>query len=342
MRWFNFSILILAACSYQNPVFGVDDSGSAGTAQDAGDPSTEPESGSTALTTPPPTTTAGSLDTTVDPTTAGLDDTGGTSTSGTTIETTMLAAPNTIDPPDSDGTTDATVSDTQMSDTQMSDPGTGTTDMLPDPVCAISAGVLPGTLVKVDGQQPECDGMKYVFKGPVEQNGGFLLTTDYKDCGANQIEMPKVYELGSGWEAMDIDVVCAFTSVYWDKSQPGCHIGAIIVQEAVNNQPGPLVMAASFFPNQSPTPIAPVFKQYKPCECPGDTPDCCGGDPETIAGDYLLEVTPGVLAKPGDTIDFMYNGVAMRFYDLDSYIDPVCLTEPDNVVHHADWIAYRN
>lgn len=337
MRWLVCSSLCLAACSVANPVFGVEESGSAETGASAETvAAADTGSSSDDSTTRPPTTSVGTHDTTLEPTTAGLDDTG-TDTSSTSMMTSMSGT--------------STVSTTTLSDTDPAetgstgemtiDPDTGmVSDTLMMEECVIQVGLLPERVVKKDGLPISCAESQYTFIGPIQMQGDYLLITDVKNC-ADPIPNPVVYELGSGWDiGMATEAECVHAMARWDKDQPDCVIGTIAVREySPMNVPGEFLMLAAFHPSTDPnSPMKPTFKPYMPCMCPADNPGCCNGTPP---GDYKLKL-PDVEVAPGFIGDTMLGATPMKFHNYGSFVESGCADDPNsNPVFHADWVAYK-
>lgn len=332
MRWLVCSSMCFAACSVPNPVFGVEESGSAETTVASAD------TGSSSLddsTTRPPTTSVGTHDTTHEPTTAGLDDTGTsdtgsvTSMSGTsTVSTTTLGTGT--DPGETGSTGEMTI-----------DPDTGmASDTLMEPECVVQVGILPERVVKADGLAISCGESQYTFIGPIQMQGDYLLITDVKNC-ADPVPNPVVYELGSGWDGgMATQAECVHALVRWDKDQPDCTIGTILVREySPMNVPGEYLLLAAFHPSTDPnSPMKPMFKPYMPCMCPADNPGCCNGTPP---GDYKLKL-PDVEVAPGLIGDTMLGATPMKFHNYGSYVETGCADDPNNEPgFHADWVAYK-
>lgn len=324
--------MCFAACSVPNPVFGVEESGSAGT-------STAADTSSTSIddtTTRPPTTSIGTQGTTIEPTTAGLDDTGTSDTSSTsmsgtsTVSTTALSDTGTTDPGETGSTGEMTI-----------DPDSGmVSDTLMEPECVIQTGILPMRVVKEDGLPIACEESPYTFVGPIQMQGDYLLITDIKNC-ADPAPNPPVYELGSGWDiGMATQAECVHATVRWDKDQPDCTIGTILVREySPMNVPGEFLLLAAFHPSTDPnSPMKPTFKPYMPCVCPADNPGCCNGTPP---GDYKLKL-PDVEVAPGAIGDTMLGATPMKFHNYGSYVESGCADDPNiNPVFHADWVAYK-
>lgn len=330
MRWFiHFTILSVAACAQQNPVFGVDDSGTAaGMTEASGDPSTEPGANTTSTTSPPPTTTMGPVDTGVDPTTMGLEETGVAST----IETTMLAAPGTLDPMDTDPADSESMSDTLMSGTD-----TSTTDEPPPMLCMHTVNVLPNRLVSKDGLQIDCEQATTTFIGDMDQQGDIVLFYETKDC-LNPVQDPVVYQFGSGWlPEMGIGADCVHATIRWDKAEDTCKIGSIAARKYVGDAPSDHVMIGVFFPTANDTPLTVGPAPYINCECPQDMPQCCNGK---TPGDYKLKYN-GVGAVPGGTADVVLENTPMKLHNYQAFVDDLCLIDQNQAVVHADWVAWR-
>ncbi len=339
MRWLVCSSLCLVACSVPNPVFGVEESGSAET-------STAADTGTTSIddtTTRPPTTSVGTQGTTLEPTTAGLDDTGTSDTTGmhSTLSTTSMSGTSTISTTtlSDTGTTDS--AETGSTGEMTIDPDTGmVSDTLMMQECVIQLGILPMRVVKEDGLPIACEESPYTFVGPIQMQGDYLLITDIKNC-ADPAPNPPVYELGSGWDiGMATQAECVHATVRWDKDQPDCTIGTILVREySPMNVPGEFLMLAAFHPSIDPnSPMKPTFKPYMPCMCPADNPVCCNGTPP---GDYKLKL-PDVEVAPGFIGDTMLGATPMKFHNYGSFVESGCADDPNiNPVFHADWVAYK-
>lgn len=335
MRWLAVASLCFAACSVANPVFGVEESGSAEMTVVSAE--TSAASGSTAIddtTTRPPTTSVGTHDTTLEPTTAGLDDTGTdtsstgaiTSMSGTsTVSTTMIPETGSTDPAETGSTGEMTI-----------DPDTGV-DTLMMPECLQQLATLPERVV----MPPACGESQYTFIGPIAMEGDHILITDTKNC-TNSDPNAIVYDLGGGWDIdMAIQANCVHARVRWDKNQPDCTIGTIVAQEySAMNVPGEYLLIAAFHPSSDPnSPIKPMFKPYMACMCPPDNPACCNGTPP---GDYKLRLADATEIPPGSIADTLVGPTMMKFHNYNSYVEGGCADDPmADPVFHADWVAYK-
>jgi hypothetical protein len=321
MRWIFATTLLLgvSACSVDNPVFGLLTEAST-TGTGAATTGVDPP----ATTTRPEPTTGPGESTAIAETTAGVDETGEstttTTTTTTTDMTTQLAAPDT-------------------GETTLMDPDTGSTGQ--PPVCEITkAEDMPFRMVtRMDGQDIECDQGDTTLRGPIALMGDALAMTDVGFCPApyKQIE----YTLGTGWSAVYAGTTiteCAHVTIRWDNSDGKCRIGTIVVQNIAGD--AELLLIALFFPistDLNNTPLKPQPAGDMTCDCPADMQECCGG---TKPGDRELAYD-NQSAAPGGTIMVQVNGEMMSFHNWQAFVDPVCIEDPSMSALHADWVAYK-
>lgn len=332
MRWFNnCSILLFAVAACQdNPVFGLMTEGTDGTAATTG---TGPGPTDT-TTTPQPTTGHGDPSTSIADTTASVDETG-SSTMDTSVTTTPLTESMTSGPPDT-GETNGTIDTNE--ETSL-DPDSGTTAE-PPPVCEVSkSNEIPNRLVTREGGDDFPCMNDTVLKGPVNLEGGGALNV--QNVGPNCGEPADLgsYTVGTGWDPVigpAVSSECAFVKIHWDTSDPNkCQIGTIVVEDA---ESGHNLLIASFFPmpyDQSSTPLMITLDSPEMCACM-DMMECCSQPPP---GDVNLVVKTKSVAPGGEKQIVQTN--ELMFHNLDSYVDPICITEPGPSVVHANWFAYK-
>jgi hypothetical protein len=330
MRWLNYSSIVLlglAACSQENPVFDLMTEGSSGTAATTG-----AGPGPTGTTTPQPTTGPGDTSTTIG-TTAGVDETGTSTTMDTTVMTTHGPEPQTSGPPPD---TSMTNDSEQTSDATSMDPDTGTTAEPPAECGVTKSEDIPDRLVTREGGDDFPCSDDTIFKGSVTFDGvGIEFHSTGPNCG-EPIDMG-TYTLGTGWDpALAPASACATAKIQWDKSDPNkCQIGTLVIQDVVSQH---YLLIASFYPmlyNANTTPLPIAVDLTESC-CPADMPDCCTLPPP---GDLKILVK-GKTIGPG-LEDQIVQTNELIFHNLDSYVDPICIAEQGPSVVHANWYAYK-
>lgn len=290
-------VLLLSACSIQNPFFGL--------ITDAG-PGTDESAGETAATT------ATAADTGVATASSGGDEaTSATSASSPTT------SPDTDTPASTSGTTEVA--------------STGR----PPYVCDVEYKEVPVRVVQdleIGFPWVNCDKgqVPQVFGGYGEMEGGALKFTP--GLCENPDDVYKL-ELGHGYPAPD-RLFCGKLSVYWAEGDE-CSIGALRVQEVVDNVPGAFIYSLYY----SPTTVEPDFP-YGPeialagsCGCEEVDQGCCEYDP----GYHALKLG-GVSILPGESKPVPMVGV--QFVNYNATVDALCQSDP-TIEMVRDWFAYR-
>lgn len=271
MRPLGLSLVLLAGCSVDNPVFMLTDVGEV-------DPGT---TAATATTGRPPTTT--------DPTSVGPETTAGpgSSVSGAT-ETTAVST--TSDTTTAIGETTNPGETTQLAepgtttldpDSGSSDPSTTTSGESGEPMfCSMqeSPGPTRDVFDLVAMQKYPCQPPFQKFTGAGRMKAGSLQFTP--GIGCDNIPFEQKLEFGKGYNGAPDQEFCGDLSVYWG---PNCTIGALYVKTTLDEIAYKLYYSptdAGMFPSM------PEIDLPGSCGCPDLGQNCC----EYIPGDHALLV----------------------------------------------------
>lgn len=313
--------LLLAACTSQNPLFGLET-----------ETTTAGSSGHTTTTTP---TTAGPTSnnpTTGEPPTSesatgespGTDNPSAPLTSGT-------GNPGTtdIDPGATTGVVDTGNISTDSNDTDTGDSSTG------EPACMLTKNTEFDERLHVDGEPKDlCVTSPMFFHGKLMPGNG-ALRFNTTDTGCPGEEKLGPLSLGLNYSLpVAKDTPCAKLYLFRDGDGPGCDIAQFFI---VTMNPFETIVAGSFTP-EAPAMNAPEALTVPepvliPC-CPPEAQQCCAAD----FGDYALAVN-GTEVLPGKTEKVMFNENEGRLYNIQYYESEKCI-EQEPLVRH-DWIGVR-
>ncbi len=231
--------LLLIGCTIDNPLFGLDPTGTPGTPGPTG--GTSSSSGSTLE----PTTQSPTTDT----------------TAPTAAASTAQVEPDTTGEPGSTTTANATTDQT-----------TG-----PDE-CGFAGGlpVDPQIYVDLDPLTPMtgCAQPAFVIKGELSMQGGALKIHQTDSCVAPK-DGPDYY-FGLGYPADDRSVGCVEIEATLAAPLADCRVGALKIRNPVNNKQ--VYLAVFDQPTPGGFPLQPTLVDYTPCECE-QSPCCDPFDP---------------------------------------------------------------
>lgn len=305
--------LLLAACTSQNPLFGL---------ETETDGTTAASSGHTTTTTP---TTAGPTSpTTGEPATSESPGTGNPSEPLTsTGPATTAVDPNTataVDP-------NTTSNETNDSDVNSSSTG--------EPACVLHTHPEFDDRLRINGLlKPVCTQSPMYFHGKL-MAGNDELKFNTTGTGCDGEEKYGVLSLGSNY-ALPIlnDSPCAKLYVFRDGDGPDCDIAQFFV---VVLDPIETVAVGSFTPEEpvmnGPADLGMIEPNLMPC-CTAEAQDCC----DDMLGNSSLKVD-GTEVLPGNTDPVVYNGKAGRLYNIQYWDTRDCVA--DVLSRRHDWIGVR-
>ena len=311
--------LALAACSTQNPFFGLDtDSNSA----------TDPSGATSAATATPtsqgPTTADPTADPTSAPTTTGPATTNNPSeplTSGTGQLDTGLPSDTTTTDPNSTGASSGSSS------------GDSTTG---DPACMLHKDPDFDDRLRFNGLLADkCAASPTYFTGRLVVGFNELQfqtsgTACDSESGLGLLSLGSNYSLPS----MKISP-CAKLWLYRDGPGPACDIGQFYVIGKETNLP---LAIGSFSPQQpvlAPPPILVTpTPELLPC-CDAEAQMCCG---DGMFGDFSLAID-NTDVGPGETKDLMFDGMPGRLTNIQHWQTTNCITKEPAA--RRDWAGVR-
>lgn len=329
MRLAGLSWVLLAACSANNPVFGLTNAGPG--SEDAGASDGGPTTSGVAPTSagpgPDPGTTASSVSTSASTTAASAT----SSPSGTSIgESTADVSASDTDSTGPGGPDMGGPGETGESGGVMTlDPDGGTTlDVDPIPLCMRVDGTYPSQdAITVDTQEvfKSCQGEVQAFPGHGQLKDGVLRWAG----GACQFP-PSAYKLefGGGYLGAQNQNFCGEITVYWLQD---CKIGAVRVHDF--NQ-GLDVFGAYHSPTKIADPSFPFEVSIDPpgtCDCPNMVPGCCEVDP----GSHNL-IVEGKKVPVG--VATYVQAQSTTWFNYRTYMPPECVNDPA-IVPDAHWSA---
>ena len=297
--------LILASCTSNNPLFGLDTEGTGGSTS-AGT-TTAP----TSTTEPPPSTS--------DPTAPGTTDSP-TTEALTTDNPTVPVTSGSSDPGTSTGINPDTT-------TGVVENSTG------ESICALTKADEFSDFVYIEGIKAQfCAGNVVSLIGKLEVSPD-VLKFNTKNTGCVGESGKGLLTLGAGYALPVLGTSpCAKLFIYRDGDGPLCNIGSFFILDKDMMKP---IASGSFTrgsdPNQPPFMLLNPLEELNPYCCPPDAQDCC--KPEF--GDYDL-VFPAVdPIHPGDPPGEFMNSLVLN---IQNYRTSNCV-DPNNSLDRRDWAA---
>jgi hypothetical protein len=313
-----FAALTLAACTGQNPLFGLATETGSSSAAPTGSTATPTGDGPTSNS--PTAATSTSADAT-----SSADTTSAVSMSGTTDRpaTTTAVDPNTTTGQTDDGTTTTT--------TTTGDPAS-TGEM----ACLLQVSPTFNDHLQMGGEPyASCNSNPTFFHGRL-MAGGNELRFNTSNTGCVGEEKLGPLSLGTHYDLpVANDSPCAKLFVYRDGDAPECDIAQFIV--VIPTDP-PETIAVGYF-----TPTNPIvnrnitFKpeaKLLPC-CPEESQECCD---DGMFGDFKLTVD-GEDVFPGETAPVQFDGKPGRLANIQNWQTGDCLNNA--VLARHDWIGIR-
>ena len=295
--------LLLAACSIDNPLFGLKQETTGATSEQStsGDPTTTP------------TTTAS----------PGTSTSTSTSTSGPTSDATTQPA-SASEP----GTTTGESSGSSSSASTTAAESTG------GQACSVAAPEPSFDRevhdIAADKGMHVCGIMNPKITGLLKVLNGQIVIHDAGSC-ANPGKGTAL-RLGDNFPLIipDGELGCGIAKILW---QPGCLMSAMLVTNANETE---LLFVGSFTPMPPLLPITPAIVAADICGCGDNPPGCCAPFPDP--GIYDLQVPPDPPIAEGEPGMIHANGAPMLLHNLSSRITSECIGA-DGIGIHVAWVA---